>query len=223
VKRRSVLFLLPLAAAAGCGSPGVAEPRPSTAAVPDYTWPDQHPDLTSGFCFTLVRGIMPYPLIERMGGEELERVEWQRVLGPGDGEAGVRTRFFVGITRVGNWSIIVEDNGSLGVTPEIVQPLSAQRGLVLGYRGGGGRPGHLMVFRDGDLALDLDTSAPDRATGTRVAEFRKDLLAAGLVGKTGPAQPTVAALGYLAARTGIKLAEPWLKKLSYLLVTVPKP
>jgi hypothetical protein len=221
VKRRSVLLLLPLAAA-GCGSPGAAEPRPSTSVAPDFTWPDRHPDLTSGFCFTLVRGIMPYPLIEKMGGDELERVEWQRVLGPGDGEAGVRTRFFVAITRVGNWSIIVEDNGSLGVTPAIVQPLSAKRGLVFGYRGGGGRPGHLMVFRDGDLALDLDTSAPDRATGNRVDEFRPSLLAAGLSGASGPASPTEAALGFLAARTGIKLAEPWLKKLSYLLVAVPK-
>lgn len=212
---------MPLAAA-GCGSPGAAEPRPSSAAVPDYTWPDRHPDLTRGFCFTIVRGIMPHPLIERMGGEELERVEWQRVLGPGDGEAGVRTRFFVGIMRVGNWSIIVEDNGSLGVTPEIVQPLSAPRGLVLGYRGGGGRPGQLMIFRDGDLALDLDTSAPDRAIGTKARELRPDLLAAGLSGDKGPADPTASALAFIAAKTGIKLAEPWLEKVSYLLVTVPK-
>ncbi|MEU8655955.1 DUF6461 domain-containing protein [Actinoplanes philippinensis] len=222
MKRRSVLLLPPLAALAGCGSPGVAEPRPSTAAPLDYSWPDRHPGLTSGFCFTLVRGITPYPLIEKLHGEELERVEWPRVLGPGDGEAGVRTRFFVGMIRTGNWTVVVEDNGSLGVTPQIVQPLSAKR-WVFGYRGGGGKPGRLMIYRDGDLALDLDTSAPERAIGSKVDEMRPDLLAAGLSGKNGPAEPTPAALTFLAARTRIKLAEEWLKTLSYLLVAVPKP
>jgi hypothetical protein len=222
VKRRSVLLLLPLTAAAGCGSPGAADPRPSASEVLDYTWPDHHPGLTSGFCFTIVRGIQPHPLLERMGGKELQRVEWPRVLGPGDGEAGVRSRFFVGIIGVGKWSVIVEDNGSLGVTPKIAQPLSAGDGLVVGYRGGGGKPGHLMVFRDGDLALDLDTSAPDRATGTKVADYRKDLLAAGLSGQSAPADPTVAALTFIAKRTGIKLVEPWLQTRSYLLVSVPQ-
>ncbi|WP_433792822.1 DUF6461 domain-containing protein [Actinoplanes sp. CA-252034] len=221
MKRRSVLLLPSLAALAGCGSPGVAEPRPSHPAKPDYSWPDRHRDLTRGFCFTLVRGLTPHQIIDKVGGDELERVEWPRVIGPGDGEAGVRSRFFGGVARAGSWSVLVEDNGSLGVTPAIVQPLSARR-WVYGYRGGGGRPGRLMVYRDGDLALDLDTSAPERATGSRVDEFRPDLLAAGLSGEKGPAQPTSAGLNFLAVRTGIKLTEEWLSTLSYVLVAVPQ-
>jgi hypothetical protein len=167
VKRRSVLLLLPLVSVAGCSSPGSAEPLPSISAVPDFGWPARSADLTSGFCFTLVRGIKPYALIERLGGDELERVEWHRVIGPGDGEVGTRSRFFIAIGRVEDWSVIVEDNGTFGITREIVEPLSADGGEVVAYRGGGGRPGRLMVFRDGDLALDLDTSALDRPTGSR--------------------------------------------------------
>jgi hypothetical protein len=222
VKRRSVLLLLSLASVAGCGSPGVAEPLPSTSAAPDYGWPARSADLTSGFCFTLVRGIKPYDLIERLGGDELERIEWPRVIGPGDGEIGVRSRFFIAIARNEDWSIIVEDNGTLGVTPQIVQPLSAGGGEVFAYRGGGGRPGRLMAFRDGDLALDLDTSAPDRVTGGGVDEYRSDLLAAGLIGGTGPAEPTGPALGFLAARTGVELTEQLMQTNTYLLVTVPQ-
>jgi hypothetical protein len=224
VKRRSVLLLLSLASVAGCGSPGSAEPLPSSsgAGVPDFGWPDRNADLTSGFCFTLVRGIKPYALIERLGGDELERVEWHRVIGPGDGEAGLRNRFFIAIGRAEEWSVIVEDNGTMGVTPRIVEPLSADGGEVISYRGGGGRPGRLMVFRDGDLALDLDTSALDRPTGASPGEFRAELLAAGLAGSTAVAQPTAAALSFLAARTGVELTAERVEKMTYLLVAVPQ-
>jgi hypothetical protein len=222
VKRRSVLLLLSLASVAGCSSPGSAEPLPSTSAVPDFGWPARSADLTSGFCFTLVRGIKPYALIERLGGDELERVEWHRVIGPGDGEVGTRSRFFIAIGRVEDWSVIVEDNGTFGITREIVEPLSADGGEVVAYRGGGGRPGRLMVFRDGDLALDLDTSALDRPTGSSPDEFRSDLLAAGLSGSTATAEPTAAALSFLAARTGVALTAERVEKMTYLLVTVPQ-
>ena len=222
MRRRSALLLLTLVPVAGCGSPGSAEPLPSAGVAPDYGWPARSPDLTRGFCFTLVRGLRPYELIERLGGDELERVEWHRVVGPGDGEVGARNRFFLGISRIGDWSVIVEDNGTLGVTREIVEPLSADGGEALAYRGGGGTPGRLMVFRDGDLALDFDTSAPNRIGGARPDEFRSDLQAAGLVGGDGVAEPTAAALAFLAARSGVGLTWELVADLEYLLVTVPQ-
>jgi hypothetical protein len=222
VKRRSVLLLLSLAPVTGCGALGSADPSPSSSAIPDYGWLARNADLTRGFCFTLVRGIKPYDLIKKLGGDELERVEWHRVIGPGDGEIGVRSRYFIAIGREKEWSVIVEDNGTLGVTSPIVRPLSADGGEVIAYRGGGGRSGHLMVFRDGDLALDLDTSAPDRATGSSVPELRADLLAAGLSGGDGPADPTVPVFTFLAARTGVALTEELVEKMSYLLVAVPQ-
>ncbi len=209
-----------------CGSPAPLESLPSVGPSPDLGWPDRSADLTHGFCFTMIRDITPYDLIERLGGQELQRVEWHRVIGPGDGEAGVRNRFFLGIARVGDWSIIVEDNGTLGVTREIVQPLSADGGEVLAYRGGGGDPGRLLVFRDGDLALDLDTSAPDEAGGSDAGGFRSELIAAGLLAGTGygpgVSEPTGPALSFLAARTGVPLTLELLTDRTYLLVTVPQ-
>lgn len=195
---------------------------PSVGPSPDFGWPARSEDLSHGFCFTLVRGVKPYDLIERLGGEELQRVEWHRVVGPGDGEAGVRNRYFIGIARVGDWSVIVEDNGALGVTPEIVEPLSADGGEVVAYRGGGGGPGRLLVFRDGDLALDLDTSAPGEAAGSDPGDFRSELVTAGLLGGTDVSDPTGPALTFMARRTGVPLTLELLKERTYLLVTVPQ-
>ncbi|HWS34474.1 MAG TPA: DUF6461 domain-containing protein [Actinoplanes sp.] len=208
---------------AGCGSPGLADPLPSVGPSPDLGWPARSTDFTHGFCFTMVRDIKPYDLIKRLGGEELQRVEWHRIVGPGDGEAGVRSRYFIGIARAGDWSVIVEDNGTLGVTREIVEPLSADGGEVVAYRGGGEGPGRLMVFRDGDLALDLDTSAPEAAGGSDAGGFRSELVTAGLIGGTNVSEPTGPALTFLAARTGVPLTLELLKERTYLLVTVPQP
>ncbi|GAA1584524.1 hypothetical protein GCM10009828_005930 [Actinoplanes couchii] len=185
----------------------------------DLSWPARSADLSHGFCFTMVRDIHPY---EMLGGEELQRVEWHRVVGPGDGEAGVRSRYFIGIARVGDWSVIVEDNGTLGVTGSIVAPLSAEGGEVVAYRGGGGGPGRLLVFRDGNLALDLDTSAPEDAGGSDAGGFRSELVASGLIGGTNVSEPTGPALRFLAARTGVPLTLELLAERTYLLVTVPQ-
>ncbi|MEV0896924.1 DUF6461 domain-containing protein [Actinoplanes sp. NPDC049802] len=223
MKRRSALLLIALSGLAGCGSPGAAEPLSSAGPPVDYGWPARSADLTHGFCFTLVRGIKPYALIERLGGEELERVEWHRVVGPGDGETGDPERFFVGIASIGEWSILVEDNGTLGVTSSITAPLSEDGGEVIAYRGGGGGPGRLMIFRDGAVVLDLDPATPERADGSGLDEFRSELTASGLLGDTSVTDPTATALGFLAGLTGIALTLELLEDRTYLLVTVPKP
>jgi hypothetical protein len=223
VRRRSALLLLTLVPVAGCGSPGPAEPIPTVRpGSPDYGWPSRSTDLTSGFCITLVRGLTPFDVLRSLGGDELERVDWNRVVGPGDGEAGDRKRFFLGIGRIGKWSVIVEDNGTLGVTREIVEPLSKNRGEVLSYRGGGSEPGRLMVFRNGDLTLDLDTSAPELLGGAKPEQFRPALQAAGLVGGPVAAEPTASAFAFMSSRSGIRLTAPQLESLEYLLVAVPQ-
>ncbi|MDI6099066.1 DUF6461 domain-containing protein [Actinoplanes sp. NEAU-A12] len=222
MRRRSALLLLTLVPLAGCGASGSAEPLASAGTSADYAWPARNADLTSGFCFTLVRGLTEHQITKRLGGDDLERVDWNRVVRPGDGEAGARKRFFMGIGRVGNWSVIVEDNGTLGVTRELVKSLSKNRGEVLAYRGGGGEPGRLVVFRNGDLALDLDTSAPDRLGGNKPDQFRPTLQATGLLGGPAVTDPTASALAFMAARSGVTLTAQVMQQLEYLLVEVPQ-
>jgi hypothetical protein len=223
VKRRTALLLIALAGMAGCSTSGAAGPStsPSRSAAPDYRWPALDPAIASGFCFTLVRGRTPVEVIERLGGTELERVEWLRLVSGGDGERAGADRFFIGVARVGDWSLIVEDNGSLGVTQEVVSRLSTD-GTVLVYRSAGTGRGRLLVLRDEDLVLDYDFRTPNEAGGSRSAEFQPALRAAGLVGDTTVTDPTAAALGFLAGQTGVHLTRELLAERTYLLVTVPK-
>ncbi|MEU4422909.1 DUF6461 domain-containing protein [Actinoplanes sp. NPDC024001] len=223
MNRRSTLLLFALAGLAGCSAPGAAVPpaSPSPGAAPDFGWPSRDPALSSGFCFTLVHGLAPAQVIEQLGGTELERVEWLRLVGGGDGEQGRTDRFFVGVARIGEYSLIVEDNGALGVTQSLVSPLS-EGGVVAGYRSDAAGRGRLLVLRDEDLVLDYDSAVPTRLGGSRPAEFQAALRAVGLVGDTTVTDPTRAALAFLSEQTGVPLTRDLLAERTYLLVTVPK-
>ena len=219
MKRRSTLLLVALAGLAGCSAPGAAVPAISASrtGVPDYGWPARDLSLASGFCFTLVRGLTPVQVAERLGGTELERVEWLRLVGGGDGERAGADRYFIGVARVGDWSLIVEDNGALGVTQRLVRPLSAG-GSVLAYRNDAQGRERLLVLRDEEVVLDYDSGA----SGPIPAEWEPELRVAGLVGDTTVTQPTVPALTFLAGQTGVQLTRELLTERTYLLVTVPK-
>lgn len=197
-------------------------PTPSTSpAAGDYRWPLDETGLASGFCFTLVQGLKPREVLEVLGGEELERIEWLRLVAAGDGERAGAARYFIGVARVGDWSVIVEDNGSLGVTQGLVSPLSADS-RVLSYRGDAEGAGRLLVLRDGELELDFDSREPDRWGGMRPGDHMAAMRSAGLVGGTTVTQPTGPALAFLAEQTGVALTRELLTGLTYLLVTVPK-
>ncbi|WP_229076522.1 DUF6461 domain-containing protein [Actinoplanes sp. DH11] len=187
----------------------------------DLSWPLRDQDLAAGFCFTLVQGLTPNQVLEQLGGTELERVAWQQLVGPGNGEVDASRRFFVGLARLGDWTVIVEDNGGLGVTRDIVRPLSAGRS-VLAYRSDDTRRGRLLVLRDEQVLLDFDSRNPERWGGDRPGEFVPAMRDAGLIGGTDVTEPTGPALAFLADRTGIQLTRQVLVERTYLLVTVPK-
>ncbi|MEV6303728.1 DUF6461 domain-containing protein [Actinoplanes sp. NPDC051861] len=222
MRRRSALTLFALAGLAGCSEPGAAVPVPSSEpSTADYQWPRWESGLGAGFCFTLVEDLTPAEVVERLGGEELERVEWLRLVAAGDGEQAGADRYFLGVARIDDWSVIVEDNGSLGVTQRLVSPLSRD-GRVLAYRGDAEGAGRLLVLRNGDLELDFDSRQPDRWGGLRPGDYMPAMRAAGLLGGSTVTHPTGPALAFLAGQTGVSLTRELLAERTYLLVTVPK-
>ncbi|MEV0621647.1 DUF6461 domain-containing protein [Nonomuraea sp. NPDC050404] len=87
-----------------------------------------------GYCFTYVRGLAPEEVATRLGGrlgeftpmtlEELARVAY----------SGYDWRnMFFGAVAIEDWVLLVEPLGSLGVTEEIIIPLSASTRLVSQY------------------------------------------------------------------------------------------
>ncbi|BAL85232.1 hypothetical protein AMIS_120 [Actinoplanes missouriensis 431] len=223
MKRRSALLLLTLTGLAGCADAEAVVPDAGASAMPsaDLRWPLREPDLAAGFCFTLVQGFTPKQVIDRLGGKELERVKWAQLVGPGDGEAGAARRYFVGLTRFDDWTLIAEDAGDLGVTEEIVRPLSEGR-RVLAYRSDATGRGRLLVIEDGEVLLDFDSGTPERWGGSQPGDFVPAMRTAGLLGGTDVTEPTGPALSFLADRTGVTLTREQLNERTYLLVTVPK-
>jgi hypothetical protein len=226
VNRRAALLLFALTGTTvltGCSGSGSDEPERNASGVPaaDLIWPLRDADLAAGFCFTLVQNLKPAEVIKRLGGKELERVEWHQLVGPGDGEVDDSRRYFIGLARLGDWTLIAEDAGDLGVTPDIVGPLSAGRSVLAFHSDATGR-GRLLVLEDEDVLLDFDSQTPERWGGSKPGDFVPAMRAAGLLGGTDVTEPTGPALAFLAAQTGIALTRELLDDRTYLLVTVPK-
>ncbi|WP_432862196.1 DUF6461 domain-containing protein [Microbispora rosea] len=94
-------------------------------AIPDdYSWfsPERFPGLADAYCITYVRGLTPEELMTRLGvrTEDCSRVTLDEL---------IRWRT-LGAVAVGDWVLLVEANGGLGVTEEIIMPLSAGTRLV---------------------------------------------------------------------------------------------
>ncbi|MEU0484295.1 DUF6461 domain-containing protein, partial [Streptosporangium sp. NPDC006013] len=83
---------------------------------------ERFPELADAYCFTYVRGLTPEELVTRLGVgvEDCSRVTLDEL---------IRRQTF-GAVAVGDWVLLVEAYGGLGITEEIVMPLSAGTRLV---------------------------------------------------------------------------------------------
>jgi transcriptional regulator with XRE-family HTH domain len=90
----------------------------------DYAWfsRERFPELADTYCFTYVRGLTPEELVTRLGVrvEACSRMTLDEL---------IRGQTF-GAVSVGDWVLLVEAYGGLGVTEEIIVPLSAGTRLV---------------------------------------------------------------------------------------------
>ncbi|GAA2308052.1 hypothetical protein GCM10010149_67620 [Nonomuraea roseoviolacea subsp. roseoviolacea] len=94
------------------------------ATSDDYSWlsRERFPGLADAYCFTYVRGLTPEEVVTRLGVrvEECSRVTLDEL---------IRRQTF-GAVAVADWVLLVEAYGGLGVTEEIIMPLSAGTRLV---------------------------------------------------------------------------------------------
>jgi hypothetical protein len=150
--------------------------RPKAVAA-DYAWIEAEEDdgLFSAYCLTLVRGVTPQEFMDRLGarmmfdalefGEEFIDLSFQYWGEPHHGNVQ-----FIGATTVagdgGDWTLAVEVNGHLGVTPPVVAPVSAGTRLVSHRYNGGNASAASTGSR---TATSGSTSSPcSPATGTAV-------------------------------------------------------
>jgi hypothetical protein len=216
VRRRSLVLLLAAGALSACTPRGVGSPAIAAtqrgASADDYRWFSPKPEFGQGYCFTWVRGLVPQQVIDRLGGKELERISWEQLVGAGDGQQGTAYRYFIGIARVDDWSLIVEDNGDLGVTDRLVGPLSAGTTVVANHRGADGH-GRFLQLEDGRAVLDFDPLAPRSIT--------PEMAAAGFVAGIDADTSMAAALALAERLTGEEMSRLLMIERTYVLTSVP--
>ncbi|GIH69846.1 DUF6461 domain-containing protein [Sphaerimonospora thailandensis] len=102
------------------------------ATPDDYSWlsRERFPELADVYCFTYVRGLTPEELVTRLGVrlEGCSRMTLDELIRYSYSSFYEEQAF--GAVSVGDWVLIVETNGGLGVTEEIILPLSEGTRLV---------------------------------------------------------------------------------------------
>ncbi|WP_433372583.1 DUF6461 domain-containing protein [Actinoplanes sp. CA-142083] len=226
MRRRSLALLLAAGSLAACsprrsGTPAAAA-TPRAAIADDYRWFAHEPDFSKGFCFTWVQGLTPQQVLGRLHGKELERITWPQLVGAGDGPVGYPDRYFIGVTRVDDWTLIVEDNGDLGVNEQLMRPVSKGTTVVAHHRGADGH-GRFLLLRKGTTELDFDPLNPAKASGSRAAELAPMLASVGFGADNDPARPMEAAFALTERLTGMTMTQELLRTNTYLFTVVPRP
>ena len=178
-----------------------------------------------------MKGLKPQQVIKRLGGRELERVAWEQVVGSGDGQLTSSADYFVGIARVGDWALLVEDNGTLGTTDALVVPLSQGTTLISHYRNADGH-GRLLVLEDCGVRLDFDPIDATKRTGSGADTLAPVIDAAGFgyaeTSRLGddPAYYRThcmeAAFALTERLTGVPMTLELLTTMTYRLTRVPR-
>ncbi|WP_130337091.1 DUF6461 domain-containing protein [Micromonospora kangleipakensis] len=140
-----------------------------TLTATDYAWfPERFSALAEAYCLTLVERVSPVELLDRLDARErrvLTGVDALVEPAYGAWEDGGGDDAFVGVAAVGDWSLVVEPNGLLGVTEAVLTPLSRGRTVVSHFR----NVNALNLFFwyvDGDLRLQFEPLFPDSRVGS---------------------------------------------------------
>ncbi|SNY75916.1 DUF6461 domain-containing protein [Paractinoplanes atraurantiacus] len=214
------LAALGLLAACGEREP---RPTPSAAAIKrqataaDYAWFDGVTDLDKGYCFVWVAGLKPQQVLDRLKGKELERVAWQQLVGAGDGQRVSGGKYFFGVARLDATSLIIEDNGNLGLADQLLSELSVGTTVVCNYHGPQARS-RFLVMSDRVVELEFDPASDGKRLGTRATELASTI---GAVGFT-PATTQAASFALAERLTGVPLTLDLLKERTYLFSSAPR-
>ncbi|MFD8643554.1 DUF6461 domain-containing protein [Streptomyces zaomyceticus] len=140
-----------------------------TKTAADYVWfEDDFPDLAEAYCFTLVRGLSPAELTSRLEGRPEEPLRGVTAVVDAtfaryDQEKGDRQ--LIAMTPLGDWTLLIEPNGYLGVTEEQALPASARTTWVSHFVNINGL-GAFLWAEDQVLRLFFDPLFPEDRWGT---------------------------------------------------------
>ncbi|MET9973267.1 DUF6461 domain-containing protein, partial [Streptomyces sp. NPDC006356] len=133
---------------------------------------------------------------------------------------------FVGVTAVGEWSLMVEVNGFLGVTPAAMLPVSRGRRAVSHYRNVNAVD-HFYWFEDGETRLHFEPLCPSRRDGSHADEILTEMRESGFDLRDGRdrdhTRHTEAAFALAHRLTGIRLTPELFESAEFTCGTAPLP
>jgi hypothetical protein len=202
------------------------------AVAADYAWADDG-WLFSAYCLTLVRGVTPREFMDRLGAhiafdalqlEQFAEISLDYWDDPDLGDVRL-----IGATTVAgdgdDWTLALEVNGFLGVTSELVIPVSAGTRLVSHYSSGNGL-GEFCWIENGDIRLEFKPVFAFRREGSTPDALLDDMEQIGFsldengedVGPT-----TTAALALADRLTGVRVTGTMLGDAVFLCGTARIP
>ncbi|MEU6144862.1 DUF6461 domain-containing protein [Streptomyces sp. NPDC047081] len=149
----------------------------TTAA--DYGWlKERYEFLMEAYCMTLVQGLAPEELLRRLGAEPRGRIVGVDGLSEPSYAGREPSRLFVGCAVVGNWSLMAEFNGYLGVTNAVMLPVSRGRTVVSHFLNVNAVD-HFCWYENGELRLDFEPLFAHERYGSRPDELLAEMRESG--------------------------------------------
>ncbi|MEU1519943.1 DUF6461 domain-containing protein [Streptomyces sp. NPDC005811] len=140
-----------------------------TATAADYVWfEERFPDLAEAYCFTLVHNLPPSDILARLGGQTEPSQTGTAATVDAAFDLLSRSdnaRQFIAMTTVGDWTLLIEPNGYLGITEEKALPASAGTRWVSHFVNINGLDSFLWA-EDKVKRLTFEPGLPDQRWGT---------------------------------------------------------
>jgi hypothetical protein len=203
-----------------------------TATAADYDWfEDRLPVLSEAYCLTLARGLTPAEFLARLNAREQPACTGLDALAGPSGatwNAFDGRELFIGATTVagagGDWALGVEINGFLGVTPEVIVPVSAGTRVVSHFQNIEAVDRFYWVD-DGDIRLSFEplfASYREGSTPDALLDMMRDV-GFELSEDDDTAVPHAAALALAERLTGVRVTAELLEEATYACGIVPVP
>lgn len=211
----------------------MSDPGVSGATAAEYAWVGGWLDSVSGaYCLTLIHDLEPQDVLGRIGA--LAEPAPRRGLGAlAEASAEMWERhedssLLIGVTAIpGGWSLGLEINGYIGVTPEIIVPLSAGTRTVSHYQNNA--VDRFYYAEDGDIRLYFEPLFPAERDGSQPDAFIDAMAQAGFELRedkdveydTEDYLPTAASFALAEILTGVRVTAELLEDSNYLWGIAP--
>ncbi|MFC8429141.1 DUF6461 domain-containing protein [Streptomyces sp. NPDC057253] len=151
-----------------------------TTTAADYTWLKErrYGLLMDAYCLALVRDLTPEELLRELGAEGRERITGVDGLSGPSYEVHDHSRQFVGATATGDWTLMVQFNGYLGITDTAMLPLSRGRRVVSHFLNVNAVD-RFCWYEDGDLRLHFEPLFADERYGSHPDELLTEMRESG--------------------------------------------